>query len=63
MAPMSNQDRARSGASALHAGRTPEQRSAAASHAYLSGAVNTVCKRWSDLTDAQRAQVRELACS
>lgn len=63
MAPMSKTERAKTAANALHAGRTAEQRSSAGSHAYLAGAVGSVCRRWQDLTEDQRTAIRQVACS
>ncbi len=60
---MSKKERASLAAKAVHARRSTEERSKAGAHAYLAGAVNTVTRRWSELTDDQKAGVRAVACS
>lgn len=58
--PMPFAERGRIGAHAVNSKRTPEQRLEVARHAYLAGAVNTVEKKYPELSPDQRARLRAL---
>jgi hypothetical protein len=58
MPKMTNEERARAGALALHRGRTYVQRQQAGRRAYLAGAARSVALNWADLTSEQQDAIR-----